>query len=875
EKRLGLKAVTKLEMVYYIDNPNQGTWQAFQLMEAEDDAVSVSFTQFRERFKANLEEDFRHISIRMKKLEDGAIWIRIAWGDNFRKPNHLKPTYVVHYLQTPYVFFLNFMSKHKPFLYEALFRATRHTSIKEAHLSGRSLTALRDLVMRQYQQVFPTKDRTLKERNGTPLHPNIEKEHAEYAERRHQMACEAFGDGILPKLERAVYKLETRYRGNSSNTLNDKDELFRGVVKFSSSNLLQSFHHCVATGEQILNNIPRDGIVNPTVRKDMKGTQKLYCCPIEGCPRGPNRPFSQFALVKQHFMKMHAEKKHKCVKCSNGYSTEWDLRRHAEDCGRTYSCTCGCPYASRAALLSHVYRTGHEVPQEHRYPPVKKRKMERLSSSASKVRPNDQTYEMADVDKELSEGAVPTEGASQTPDSPRRNPVHSKNVQKLLLPKPKVALVSVPVMQLAHLPVLLPPAESSSLRSVVLAVDAQGSVSTVHLLPQSLGTVVPALNTKTMSFKQAMPVSRSSLDAISTGIQVNLESLVSVGEPDSDLVPRSKSTSTNIQTDISYLSRGSIGGITIMPIGEPAVSSCSQTDISTSLTDGPFSTNGLDPMSTEPGLFEDKSATSLCFGVQRDILPQNAVADNQTQTMTLFSDLENILSDSMASGAPSCGSGLVPMQEQHTGIDFDFEDFLNATHIQTQTDESALGSLSSETPLELLDIETQTDFLLLDNLGDSHNNDAGTMVQSTELELEMFDTQTQTDLNFLLDSSGHMPLGSILRHSSFNMSTESSDTETQTESRAPIPPPPPPPPTLALSCPHEGQVRLSSTETQTISTSSSFGQLFLTSNETQTVMDDFLSADLAWNMDSHFSSVETQTSEDLFSLFQHSDKPTS
>lgn len=44
---------------------------------------------------------------------------------------------------------------------------------------------------------------------------------------------------------------------------------------------------------------PQDGIVNPTVRKDMKGSQKLYCCPIEGCPRGPNRPFSQFSLVKQ------------------------------------------------------------------------------------------------------------------------------------------------------------------------------------------------------------------------------------------------------------------------------------------------------------------------------------------------------------------------------------------------------------------------------------------------------------------------------------------------------------------------------------------------------------------------------------------------
>lgn len=66
-------------------------------------------------------------------------------------------------------------------------------------------------------------------------------------------------------------------------------------------------------------------------------------------------------------MKMHAEKKHKCLKCNNGYSTEWDLKRHIEDCGKTYRCTCGCPYASRAALLSHVYRMGHEIPTEHRH----------------------------------------------------------------------------------------------------------------------------------------------------------------------------------------------------------------------------------------------------------------------------------------------------------------------------------------------------------------------------------------------------------------------------------------------------------------------------------------------------------------------------
>ncbi|XP_067275849.1 ATM interactor [Pseudorasbora parva] len=686
----------------------------------------------------------------------------------------------------------------------------------------------------------------------------------------------------------------------------------------------------------------KEGLVNPTVRKDIKDSQKLYCCPIEGCPRGPNRPFSQFSLVKQHFMKMHAEKKHKCLKCSNGYSTEWDLRRHAEDCGRTYSCTCGCPYASRAALLSHIYRTGHEVPKEHRYPPVKKRKMER-SSSATNVMPDEQINEIPDSKKKLDEGAFSTILVSEAPDRTEHNTNHPTNIQKLLLPKPKVALVNVPVMQFAHLPVLLPSAESSALRLLVLSVDAQGSVNTVHILSPSVGTVVPDLNNKT--FKETFPVPTSGPETISTGVQVNLESQVSVGYPMIDLGSKNKSTSTNIQTDISYLDKGMDAGPgTVSPCCEASVSSCSQTDISvsaqiqlpvsvqtqtlpsrtkatfsigaqtdvfgfssfnvtretqtsssaapvhesqmdqamctnlfdsdtlsvstqTAMADAPFRTNGLEDhlTSTGAGLFEDKTAVSMCFGAQTDILHQNTVADNQTQTMILFRDLENILSDTITGAASSCASGLVAAHEpHHTGIDFDFEEFLNAAHIQTQTEESGLNSLNTETTLELLDIETQTDFLLFENLGNGHNSDVGTRVQSNDLELEMFDTQTQTDLNFLLDTSGHMPLGSILRQSSFSMSTESSDTETQTDIR---------PAPLSLPCSHDGQVRLSSAETQTISSSfHSLGHLFHTSNETQTAVDDFLSADLAWNMESHFSSVETQTCEELLSLFRHNEK---
>ncbi|TKS70060.1 Zinc finger protein [Collichthys lucidus] len=701
----------------------------------------------------------------------------------------------------------------------------------------------------------------------------------------------------------------------------------------------------------------KDDMVNPTVRKDMKGSQKLYCCPIEGCPRGPNRPFSQFSLVKQHFMKMHAEKKHKCFKCSNGYSTEWDLKRHIEDCGKTYHCTCGCPYASRAALLSHIYRTGHEIPTEHRIPPVKKRKMEKLLSGSEKVKASELTCHILSTSKELTETALPSDTAVYIPDVVNLNSNPRKNLQKLLLPKPKMALVSVPVMQLAHLPVLLPSTESGALRSVVLAVDSQGSVSTLHLLPQATGAVVPQLDAKSLGFKDSMPTSRSSLGPISTGVQVSLDPESTEDSASSLAGPRGRSTSTTIQTDKSYLSKMPTGvgigeGIGLCSVGESSVSSCSQTDISVSAqvllpvsvetqtfssrakatssigaqTDSqsmsqiscsssssvpPYKTRqtqtyfampqseekaqdqtimcsdlfgsvstqtalDMDDPLTAAGssIYEDsKSAGGMCFGAQTDELNSNNMADNQTQTMTLFSDLENILSDSMSGhqvlteASAGCGSGLGSVQEQHNGIDFDFEEFLNAVHIQTQTEESELGGLGGDTPLESLDIQTQTDFLLMDELDQS---EGPSRTQASDLEL--FDTQTQTDLNFLLSAGSHMPLSSILRHSSFSMSTESSDTETQTDL-----------PSFATGlsaqtpvCQGEHARLLNSTETQTVtSQAEGLGHLFLTSNETQTVMDDFLSADLAWNMESHFSSVETQTCEELCALFQHPEKPNS
>ncbi|XP_061600298.1 ATM interactor [Cololabis saira] len=697
----------------------------------------------------------------------------------------------------------------------------------------------------------------------------------------------------------------------------------------------------------------KDGIVNPTIRKDLKGSQKLYCCPVEGCPRGPNRPFSQFSLVKQHYMKMHAEKKHKCSKCNNGYSTEWDLKRHIEDCGKTYQCTCGCPYASRAALLSHIYRTGHEIPTEHRVPPVKKRKMEKLLSGSEKVKSNELTALIKPASNDLPETALPSESTIIIPDSTNQSSNPHKSLQKILLPKPKMALVSVPVMQLAHLPVLLPSTDSGALRPVVLALDNQGSISTLQLLTQTMGAMVPQLEAKHLTFKDNKATSRSSQGPISTGVQVSLD-LLSADDSNSLGGQRGRSTSTNIQTDKSYLSKGPTGvgeGMGLCSMSESSVSSCSQTDISVSAqvllpvsvetqtffsrakstssigaqTDSqcpgqhpcpsssvlPYKTRQTQTHTTMPqqeektqdqtimcselfsneplsvstqtalemdgtlgaagsSMYDDsKSVGSMCFGVQTNELNANNMADNQTQTMTLLNDLENILSGHhvLTETSVGCGSGLSSVQEQHSGIDFDFEEFLNAVHIQTQTEESELGGLGGDTPLESLDIQTQTDFLLMDELDQTVGP---SRPQASDLEL--FDTQTQTDLNFLLNAGSTMPLSNILRHSSFSISTESSDTETQTDL-----------PSFAGGPPlqtHIGQADharlLNSTETQTVtSQAEGLGQLFLTSNETQTVMDDFLSADLAWNMESHFSSVETQTCEELCALFQHTQKPNS
>ncbi|XP_024911568.1 centromere protein N isoform X2 [Cynoglossus semilaevis] len=261
-----MKHITELEMINVIDSPNQSMWHALQLIDPGDDAQTVEFIQFKKQFKSHLVELVRHVSIKIKKHTDEAIWIRIAWGDSYTRPNHMKPTYAVHHLQTPYVFVTTLTSKQKPLLSQALLLSTQYQTIKEANLSGRKLTAIRDLLMKQYQQMFPNSfPSLLTETKENVPDPHKVHEQAGTASTRGRLACETFGRGALPQIETTVYKLDTKYKDPTNQTMSERSRPFKCVVKFESKNLLESLRHCATSGivstpvAQLLSSIPKKG----------------------------------------------------------------------------------------------------------------------------------------------------------------------------------------------------------------------------------------------------------------------------------------------------------------------------------------------------------------------------------------------------------------------------------------------------------------------------------------------------------------------------------------------------------------------------------------------------------------------------------------
>ncbi|KAJ1075002.1 hypothetical protein K5549_006364 [Capra hircus] len=135
-------------------------------------------------------------------------------------------------------------------------------------------------------------------------------------------------------------------------------------------------------------------------------------------------------------------------------------------------------------------------------------------------------------------------------------PAAPRYPQKLLLLKPKAALVKLPIMQFSPVPIFVPTADSSA-QPVVLGVDHQGSAPrAVHLLPLPIGTLILGLDLEACSLKESLPLSKvvnpAAIELISTGIQVNLgKSPLSPLQKLGNTCQKNSISSINVQTDLS------------------------------------------------------------------------------------------------------------------------------------------------------------------------------------------------------------------------------------------------------------------------------------------------------------------------------------
>ncbi|KAM9288884.1 centromere protein N [Morus bassanus] len=252
ENSADIKQAAVLDIIYNHIYPNKRVWSVYQMNKTGEEAEFFDLTDFKKKFKRRLRSTLKNVTINFREYEDNAIWIRIAWGTPYRKPNQYKTSYVVYHSQTPYVFIsASVLKSNLPLLCQALVAASNYRDIREMELRSHSLNSLKDIVFKRYSQNFQTYyPRPLQERpvalESADL--RITQENRNEKERIERVNLEVFGAGPLPKIEFAQYKLETMFKSDPRMDVLDKKEPFRCLVKFSSPHLLESLKSLAPAG---------------------------------------------------------------------------------------------------------------------------------------------------------------------------------------------------------------------------------------------------------------------------------------------------------------------------------------------------------------------------------------------------------------------------------------------------------------------------------------------------------------------------------------------------------------------------------------------------------------------------------------------------
>ncbi|XP_012503663.1 PREDICTED: centromere protein N isoform X2 [Propithecus coquereli] len=219
EKRASLKDAALLDIVYTQVHRHQKMWDVFQMSKGPGEDIDLfDMKQFKSSFKKVLQRALKNVTVSFRDTEENAVWIRIAWGTQYTKPNQYKPTYVVYYSQTPYAF-------------------TSFSRLKSnIPLLGQNFET--------HNPTTPLQERSL------GLHVNMDSriihENAMEKERVQRVTQETFGDYPQPQLEFAQYKLETKFKNGG--ILAEREEPLRCLIKFSSPHLLEALKSLAPAG---------------------------------------------------------------------------------------------------------------------------------------------------------------------------------------------------------------------------------------------------------------------------------------------------------------------------------------------------------------------------------------------------------------------------------------------------------------------------------------------------------------------------------------------------------------------------------------------------------------------------------------------------
>ncbi|NWH75249.1 CENPN protein, partial [Piaya cayana] len=251
ENCASIKQAAVLDIIYNHIYPNKRMWSVYQMRKTGEEMEFFDLADFKRKFKKCLRSALNNVTINFREYEDNEIWIRVAWGTSYTKPNQYKTSYVVYHSQTSYVFIsASVLRSNLPLLCQALIFASNYHDIREMELRSHCLNSLKDFVFKRYSQNFQTYcPRPLQERSVAPeTDLRIIQENRSEKERIQRLNREVFGDGPLPKLEFAQYKLETAFKSDPKMSVLAKKEPFRCLIRFSSPHLLESLRSLPPAG---------------------------------------------------------------------------------------------------------------------------------------------------------------------------------------------------------------------------------------------------------------------------------------------------------------------------------------------------------------------------------------------------------------------------------------------------------------------------------------------------------------------------------------------------------------------------------------------------------------------------------------------------